>query len=166
MKTLVINVNVFVDTEIWSFAQKTPVREKFEDELEYKKFSKAHVKAKKFLKRILIEEIIYMSLHQVAEIFHVLGFRGYKLPMDFVVGYVNDLLLSERIVKIPVTVSHVKEALKLSKESGIHVWDFLCIIPIKEYIDIIYTVDKHFLHETFQKLGIKIENPLKIWIKV
>lgn len=81
-------------------------------------------------------------------------------------GYVNDLLLSERVVKIPVTVSHVKEALKLSKESGIHVWDFFCIIPIKEYIDVIYSVDKHFLHETFQKLGIKIENPLKIWIKV
>lgn len=63
MKISVIDVNVFVDTEIWSFAQKTPVREKFEDELEYKKFSKAHIKAKKFLKRILVEEIIYMSLH-------------------------------------------------------------------------------------------------------
>ncbi len=159
-------MNVFVDTEIWSFAQKVPAKEKFMDKLKYEKFLKAHIEAKSFLKKVLSEEIIYMSLHQVAEIFHVLGFRGFKLPIDFVTEYVNALILSERVIKIPVTINHFQEALKLSKESGIHIWDFLCIIPIKEYIDRIYTVDKHFLHKTFQKLGIKIENPLKIWIKV
>lgn len=159
-------MNVFVDTEIWSFAQKTPVKEKFKSKLEYEIFLRAHMEAKKFLKKVLSEETIYMSLHQVVEIFHVLGFRGFKLPVNFVIEYVNALILSERVVKIPITASHIQEALKLSRESGIHIWDFLCITPIKEYIDRIYTVDRHFLHKTFQKLGIKIENPLKIWVKV
>ena len=82
-------MNVFVDTEIWSFAQKMPVKEKFRNKLEYERFLKVHMKAKSFLKKVLRKEIIYMSLHQVAEIFHVLSFRGFKLPMDFVVEYVN-----------------------------------------------------------------------------
>jgi len=159
-------MNIFVDTEIWSFAQKMPVKGKFKNKSEYEKFLNIHVKAKSFLKKALNEDIIYMSLHQMAEIFHVLAFRGLKLPLNFVVEYVNALLFSERVVKVPVTTSHIQEAFKLSNNSGIHIWDFLCIIPIKDYLDRIYTVDKHFLHETFQKLGIKIENPLKFWIKI
>ncbi|MHA1721957.1 MAG: hypothetical protein ACTSXW_02670 [Candidatus Baldrarchaeia archaeon] len=138
-----------------------PVKEKFRNKLEYEEVLKVHMEARVFEKGFKSRDNLYGTSPSCRN-FHVLGFRGFKLPMDFVVEYVNVLLFSERIIKVPVTSSHVQEALKLSRESGIHIWDFLCIVPIREYLDRIYTVDKYFLHETFQKLGIKIENPLEI----
>jgi len=67
---------------------------------------------------------------------------------------------------VPIELDHIKLAIKLSKESGIHIWDFLCVIPILDHISIAYTVDIHFTHEIFQKLGLKVRNPLGKWISI
>mgnify|MGYP000103037508 CR=1 FL=1 len=156
-------MSVFVDTEIWCIAQKEPAREKFKSEEEYEEQLMLHLKAKKFLEDTLRNKMVYMTYHQVAEIYHVLGFRGTKLPLDFVNKYIKAILESERIIKIPIEQEHISLAVRLSAESGIHIWDFLCIIPIIDYIEIAYTVDSHFRHKVFKKLGIKIDNPLGKW---
>jgi len=76
------------------------------------------------------------------------------------------ILKSERIIKVPIEHEHVCLAARLSAESGIHIWDFLCIVPIIDYIDIAYTIDPHFQHKVFKKLGIKMENPLGKWLTI
>ncbi|MEX0569271.1 MAG: hypothetical protein Q6363_008995 [Candidatus Njordarchaeota archaeon] len=158
-------MGVFVDTEIWSIAQKEPIREKFSSEKEFKEFFRLHSKAKSFLEEILRTEIIYMTYHQVAEICHVLGFRGTKLPLDHVGEFVGAILKSERIIKVPVNHEHMIVAIELSKESGIHIWDFLCVVPIMDYVEVFYTADLHFKHKIFERLKLKVENPLGRWLK-
>jgi len=57
---------------------------------------------------------------------------------------IEKLLRSSKTVIVDVERKHYKEALELSSLSGIHVWDYLCILPLKEIIDIDYTNDQHF----------------------
>ncbi len=157
-------MGVFIDTEIWSLAQKKPIKEKFPDEKSYEIALSAHEKAKEFISDMLRNYKIYMSFHQVCEIYHVLGFRGSKLPVSHVEKVINAILMSKRIVKIPVKLEHIRKSIELSIKSGIHIWDFLCVIPVAEFIDTAFSIDRHFLHPIFKELGINVENPLKIWI--
>lgn len=157
-------MNIFVDTEIWSIAQKKPNRAKFPDDESYREALRLHRKARELIRDALRRHVIYMSYHQICEIYHVLGFRGSRLPLDRVQKFILAILASKKIVKIPVNFSHIVRALELSTRSGIHLWDFLCLLPVIEYIEVAYSMDKHFRHPVFKKLGIRIENPLGTWI--
>ncbi|HDZ19222.1 MAG TPA: hypothetical protein ENH75_13055 [archaeon] len=105
-----------------------------------------------------------MTNHQLCEIYHSLAFRGTRLPAEFVSAYCNQLLSSKFMRWYQVLVSHVKQAVIFSIKSQIHIWDYLCVLPLYKDVEIIYSCDKHFKHDTFQSLGPKIENPLDNWI--
>jgi predicted nucleic acid-binding protein len=156
-------MGIFIDTEIWSFAQKKPVESKFtngyEDALEM------HSKSKEFLLQNIDREIL-MSYHQIAEIYHVLAYRGLRLPISFVQEYVRNLLQAKNIIKYEVTCEHVEDAIDASKRSGIHIWDFLCVLPVSQGLDIIYTCDQHFLHDEFKGLNVEIINPVGEWMRI
>ncbi|AEA46946.1 hypothetical protein [Archaeoglobus veneficus] len=156
-------MGIFIDTELWSFALKKPVKEKFGDGFE--KAYKMHVEAKKFLLEN-VERDILMSSHQLAEIYHVLAFRGLRLPVKFVLEYVINLMEAPNVILREVLPEHVRKAVDSSVKSGIHLWDFLCIYPILDELEVIYTCDAHFKHEEFRKLGVEIINPLDVWINV
>ena len=51
----------------------------------------------------------------------------------------------------------------MSKDSNIHIWDFLCLLPISNDINVFYTTDSHFKHEIFTKFPIIFENPIEEW---
>mgnify|MGYP000692791011 CR=1 FL=1 len=51
---------------------------------------------------------------------------------------IERILRSSKTVLIDVKRSHYKEALRLSSLSGIHIWDYLCIVPLRGMIDIAY----------------------------
>lgn len=159
-------MNVMIDTEIWSFSLKAPKREKFGSRKEYSEALEAHRKARTALKSSLQNEMVYMSQHQVSELFHVLAFRGTKLPLRMVNNYVQSILESQEIIKVEVTWEDLLEAMQLSAQSGIHIWDFLCFVPLKEYLDVVYTNDKHFTHSVFKKFNVKIVNPLNSWKEI
>ncbi|MHA1590298.1 MAG: hypothetical protein ACTSVA_06825 [Candidatus Njordarchaeales archaeon] len=55
-------MNIFVDTEIGSIAQKKPNRAKFPDE-SYREALRLHRKAKELIKDALRRHVIYMSYH-------------------------------------------------------------------------------------------------------
>ena len=57
----------------------------------------------------------------------------------------------------------IENAIKLSAESGIHAWDFACILPLYKDVTTLYSCDKHFKHHSIQSLGIPIENPVSKW---
>ena len=77
---------------------------------------------------------------------------------------IDKIMKSSKTVLVEVKKRHYTEALKLSGVSGIHVWDYLCVIPLKELIDVAYTNDRHFLHPTLRNLVPKVENPVGKWI--
>jgi len=155
----------FVDTEIWSLAKKRPVRKKFKSESDYKRALKMHESCREFFKEEFDKLRVYMSLHQVAEIFHVLAFRGFKIPLEEALAIVKGIMEDDRIVKVPVLAEHLEESFTMSKETGIHVWDFLCFVPLKNYVDVIYSLDKHFI--TIGKLyGVEVLNPAQEWLNL
>ena len=123
-------IKAFVDTEIWSLAKKKPVKEKFESKSDYKRALKIHERCKKFFEKLRI----YISLHQIAGIFHVQAFRGHRISLSKASTIVESLI-----------DEYLKESLRESKETGIRVWDFLCFIPLKNYVEVIYTLNKHFV---------------------
>ena len=151
---------IFIDTEIWSFGLKKP--DKSDPENIINRFTIAN----NFIVERIKNDQIFITTHQICEIFHVLSFRGKKLPIEFTISYIEHLLSLSNISTITIATSHLKRAFLLSKTSGIHIWDYLCIIPLIHNLDIIYTCDKHFNTESFQKLKIPIQNPLNFWLEL
>ena len=73
---------------------------------------------------------------------------------------IEKIMSSTRTVVVEVKRRHYREALRLSSLSSIHIWDYLCIVPLKGLVDVAYTNDKHFLHPTIRSLVPRIENPV------
>lgn len=86
---------IYIDTEIWIFAQKIPDSSKFQNESKYQKMLHLHKQASDFLSQKIIKSEIYMTNHQLCEIYHSLAFRGTRLPAEFVSAYCNQLLSSK-----------------------------------------------------------------------
>ena len=144
-------MTIFIDTEIWIFAQKIPDRSNFKDTFEYENALDLHLKSSEFLKQKIIESEISMTNHQFCEIFHALAFRGAKATTSIASRYCNQLSSSKFMHWYQIFDKHVKEAIQLSMKSGIHIWDYICVLPL-------------YKHKSFKSLGPKIENPLDIWI--
>jgi len=159
-------MNVFIDTQLWVYAFKKPVRKGFQSEDEFEEALQMHEKANRIIQESLIEHIIYLTTHQLAEMYHVLAFRGVRMDRRRALTIIERILKSSRTVIVEVKRRHYREALRLSSLSGIHIWDYLCILPLKERVDIAYTNDKHFLHPTIKSLLSKLENPLGKWLLI
>ncbi len=156
--------SAMIDTEIWILAKKKPVRNKFSSEEDFQRFMEVHRKALRFFQSVVPELRIYMSLHQVAEIFHVLAFRGSRIPVSEAEDIVRAIMLDGDVIKVPVSEDHLVKAISESSETGIHLWDFLCFLPVSEYVDVVYSADEHFL-KICERHGIRLSNPLGIWLK-
>ena len=157
-------MNVFVDTQLWVYAFKVPQREKFTSEDEYRDALRMHSRANEFLRDALLNHVLYITTHQLAEIFHALAFRGVRMDVREALGIVERLVNSSRTVVVEVKRKHYREALRLSSLSRIHIWDYLCIVPLKKVIDVAYTNDEHFLHPTIKRLIPEVDNPVGKWI--
>jgi len=158
-------IKAFVDTEIWVLAKKKPVREKFKSKSDYERVLKIHKGCRRFFEEEFDNLRIYMTLHQIAEIFHILAFRGHKIPLNEAFAIVDSLMKDDTVIKVPVLAEHVTESLIASRETGIHIWDFLCFIPLKNYVEIIYSLDRHFL-EIGKRYNVKVVNPAQEWLNL
>jgi len=139
---------IFIDTQLWVFAQKSP--------------NKEH--SKTFITQKIETEEIAMTHHQLGEIFHSLAYRGEKSSLKFSQKYCFQLLDSQFIHWYPITLEDLKKCINLSAESGIHIWDYLCVTPLIKEIFEIYTCDTHFQHDSFRLFGKPIKNPLNQWM--
>lgn len=155
---------IFIDTQIWIFAQKKPKKEKFQKISAYNNFLGLHNDAKVFLEQKLQTEDIAITYHQLGEIYHSLAFRGNKLKREFCLNYCNQLIEAEFVNLYPITSDQVKQCIRISCDTGIHVWDYMCIIPIIHTITEIFSCDTHFQHDSFKEFGKTISNPLNAWM--
>ena len=80
-----------VDTEIWAISKKKPDERKLTSREKFIKALKMHQKAKLFFRNTFPKLKVYMSLHQLAEIYHVLAFRGIKIPREDVESIIEAL---------------------------------------------------------------------------
>jgi hypothetical protein len=154
---------VFIDTQLWIFAQKVPVESNFTDPSECATALKRHQKAQQFMKRQISSTRIAMTLHQLFEIYHALAFRGSKVPRERAKEYCTTLLHSKFMIWYSISSFDVEAALNRSQESGVAVWDFACVLPLYKDVSTLYTCDKHFQNTSFSALGIPIENPIDEW---
>ncbi len=154
-----------IDTEVWSMAKKRPLPENFSTKEDYLKALRAHEAARKFFLETFPDLKVYISTHQLAEIFHVLAFRGARLPREEAASIVLAILEDGGIVKVPLLHRHVEEAVKESAASGVHVWDYLCFLPVKDFVDTVYSCDLHF-KKIGEKYKVNVVNPLGFWLSL
>jgi hypothetical protein len=157
-------MNVFIDTELWSFSFKKPDIKNFSSKEEFKKALKLHTESDNFLQEHIKNNRIFMTFHQLSEIYHVLGFRGKKMSKNQVENLCLKLLDGKFIKWFTIERIHINEAIKISAKSNIHIWDYLYILPLIEEVNVIFTCDKHFLNASFQALHNNIVNPLSKWM--
>ena len=155
---------IFIDTEIWVFAQKRPDPSKYPNKAEFEKWSQYHKLTKEFLIQKSEEYEISMTSHQFGEIYHALAFRGMKLPKEFVNKFCLQMLHNKFMRWYQISLDHVKKAMTLSTQSGIHIWDYLCVLPLYNDVEVLYTCDTHYKDASFQSLGPSIENPIGEWL--
>lgn len=159
-------MNVFIDTQLWVYAFKKPRKEYFNNSNEYEEALHFHKVSSKLIHNALLEHTIYTTTHQLAEIYHVLAFRGIKMNTKDALNIIESISRSSRVVLVEVKRKHYIEALRISSMSGIHVWDYLCLLPLKDLVEVAYTNDKHFLHPTLRNLVRIVENPLGKWLEI
>ena len=154
---------IFIDTQIWIYAQKEPDVKRFINETDYQNHLQLHKKADLFIRNIIPKNHIGMTYHQIMEIYHSLGFTGNQIDRSFCLEYIQKLLDAKFMKWYNVAREDIKKALILSKEAKIHIWDYICILPMIHELNIIYTCDKHFQHSTFKQFKIPIDNPIGNW---
>ncbi|MGC9202493.1 MAG: hypothetical protein ACP5HX_07495 [Thermoproteota archaeon] len=93
-----------------------------------------------------------------------MSFRGSKLPLEVSLQIVNEILENDKIVRVPILQSHIKKAIEESAKSGIHVWDYLCFLPVAELVSVVYTSDYHF-KQIGDQFNVKIVNPAELWLE-
>jgi len=152
-----------IDTQIWIYSKKIPTKERFESEVLFDKTMKLHLKAMNFFQKLPSETIFYFSSQQIGELFHSLAFRGLKIPLEDTKKFIFNLIKSDNVKIIPYSKLDLEKAINLSTRSNIHVWDYLCVIPLISHVSKIYTIDEHFKDKTFSEFGISIKNPLTNW---
>ena len=83
---------IFIDTQIWVFAQKKPIKSNFSNIDEYKEAIKIHHKSHNLIIEQIRKNQIAMTFHQLSEIYHAFAFRGQKIPLKFSEKYCLSLI--------------------------------------------------------------------------
>lgn len=157
---------IFIDTQIWIFSRKSPDRQRFTDLSRYNLFLDFHNQSLEFLAKALEKNVICMTFHQIFEIYHSLAFRGRKEIIQDAKKFCSELLNSKFVHWYSISETQVLDCLKLSAQSNIPIWDYICIVPLINDVDVLYSCDKHFQDTTFSQFKKPIINPLSKWILI
>ncbi|MEM4430135.1 MAG: hypothetical protein QXM08_03160 [Thermofilaceae archaeon] len=155
-------MGAMVDVQLWVLAKKRPSPHLFSTSEKYEEALRAHEMARRFFAEEFPRLRVYMSLHQLAELYHALAFRGARVPAEEAAMIVEEIVKSPAVIKVPVTLAHYREAVVESTRTGIHVWDYLCFIPVKGFIDTVYSTDPHF-ERICREHNVKLVNPTGFW---
>lgn len=155
-------MRVMIDTQIWVIAKKKPSPNRFPSQREYEEALRAHEHAREFLLEEHAKARIYMSAHQLAEIYHALAFRGFRVPLTEARAFIEGVATDPNIYIVPVTPEHYRSAVDESARTDIHVWDYLCLLPVLDYVETVYSTDPHF-QVLCRDYGLKLVNPIGYW---
>lgn len=154
---------MFIDTQVWVFAKKEPTIDKFPDKDAFEEYKRFHQICQAFLLKSIQEEDIWLTRHQIIEIYHSLSFRGTKIPRDQTRSFLQNLENHSNVKIVSLQSTDYTNALKESEISGIHAWDYLCVLPLARKIHQIVSCDTHFQHDSLRLEGTSLVNPLGKW---
>ncbi|MBI3601135.1 MAG: hypothetical protein HY097_10925 [Nitrospinae bacterium] len=150
-------MRTLIDTRIFILSFKFPYLS-----IEHKDYPIA-LQTKSFVDKIFHNnETILISSQLASEVFHVLVNRGVKIPPEHARKYLTALLNHKNVECRSASKENISKAIELSTSSGIHIWDYLVVLPFKNGIDRIITMDPHFNHPTLSSIA-RIENPINVW---
>lgn len=129
-----------------------------------KEFIKIHEQAEKFLKGMLINPDITLAIttFQISEILDLLRKGGVNKTIRL---ELFESIKSRKFIIKEITLANVESCFKKSLDSGIHIYDYLVVLPLKGLVTKIYSADIHLQHQDFKEIA-KAENPLHPWILV
>lgn len=143
---------VCIDTNLWYVALLKPTVSGGEE---------LHRRCRE-LDAVLADPLIHIAIssYQVLEIVETLrkGRLGTEARAALLRGFD-----APKYMEYEVTRTHVREALFLSGESGIHAYDCLVVLPLRGPVDRICSADDHFLHSHFTSIA-PVENPVDPWM--
>lgn len=146
-----------IDTRLWALAWKYPFMPSSDPA--FRLAGRAH----EFLRgKTSSQNRILISSQLAAEIYHVLTKRGRRLAPDQAAALLNELLGRKLVIYRHITQRVFERAMETSSKSGIHIWDYLVVLPFEGEVEVIYTMDPHMRDATFRQIG-RVENPLGIW---
>lgn len=145
--------SVLIDTNLWVYSYVEP---------QDKDLREIHNLTKGFMASILKDPgiIITLSSYQVCEILEVL--RRLFVPQGMRDHLLQDFLSEGFCVK-ELSVKDVIFSYEKSKDSNIHIYDYLVAMPLKGIITKIYSADEHFQHKDFKEIA-EVINPISPWI--
>ena len=76
---------------------------------------------------------------------------------------VFDSFKTSKYQLLEITIEQTEFCFQKSLASGIHIYDYLTVLPLRGIITEIFSADDHFQHKDFKKIA-KVTNPLSPWI--
>lgn len=142
-----------IDSNIWHYSYIIPANESFLE---------IHAKALTFLEGVLSNESITIATthYQIAEIIDLL--RKGKLENSHR-EKIFDGFMTPKFKIIGLSTKILKSCFQKSLASGIHIYDYLVALPLKNIVTEIFSADDHFQHQDFKDLA-KVTNPLYSWV--
>lgn len=148
---------ILIDTRIWVLALKSPFLQASDPEFQLAGQAQAFVSH-----CLQSRHQLLLSSQLLAEVFHVMTQRGRRVRAEQAARLVGDLLLHRPSSYRSTTKRTFRKSLDLSSHSGVHIWDYLVVLPFEGHIDHIYTMDPHFQDPSFTRLA-AVSNPLAVW---
>jgi predicted nucleic acid-binding protein len=144
---------VLVDTNIWHYIYNQPKEDQFVELQE---------KSRQFMKNILTDASIKIALssYQCAEIIELL--RRSNQSKQILRELIEDFK-REKFTIVNLDFADFLLASDKSIASGIHIYDYLVALPLKNIVTEIYSADDHFQHPDFKEIA-PVINPLHPWI--
>ena len=142
-----------IDSNIWHYAYITPANESF---------SEIHTKALTFLEDALSNESITIATthYHIAEIMDLL--RKGKFEKSHREKIFNGFMTAKfKIIRL--STKTLRSCFQKSLASGIHIYDYLVALPLKDIVTEIFSADDHFQHQDFKDLA-KVTNPVYPWV--
>ena len=149
---------VVIDSRIFSMALKLPFLPRSHPD-----YPLAH-QAQVFVAKRLEGDDILLSAQVAAEVLHVMTQRGHKVPDELAGELITDLLACPNVHYAAPDLPTFLSALDLSSRTGIHIWDFLTVLPFEGRIETIHTMDPHF-RECKELQIAPVANPFGDWRK-
>ncbi len=100
--------NIFIDTQLWVYAFKQPLRKGLWVKKEYEDALKIHGKARVFLYEAFTKHTLYITTHQLAELYHALAFRGIRMNAREALAIIEKIMSSTRTVVVEVKRRHYR----------------------------------------------------------
>ena len=149
---------VVIDSRIFSMALKFPFLP-----LSHPDYALAQ-QAQEFVAKRIEDDDILLSAQVAAEVHHVLTQRGHKVPDELAGELLSDLLACPEVHYAAPDFPTFLSALKLSSKTGIHIWDFLTVLPFEGRVETIHTMDPYF-RECRELQIATVANPFGEWRK-